>query len=185
MFVSGLCVVRCAAKWKGSRRCRNKGRVVEQPTHPHTRHITTNEHAPLTPCLTCHADYHLRSIPLGQTGTIRTQVRRHNTGIQVLGRRKKKKMKATKRPIHAVTTWLRRQPPKIKVFLAVLSGLVALLFLRMAVHDHDNLFVAAELVHALGISVLIYKLTKEKTCAGTIPPFLSPFHSTLLASTLK
>lgn len=91
MFVSGLCVVRCAAKWKGSRRCRNKGRVVEQPTHPHTRHITTNEHAPLTPCLTCHADYHLRSIPLGQTGTIRTQVRRHNTGIQVLGRRKKKK----------------------------------------------------------------------------------------------
>ncbi|KAJ1421628.1 ER lumen protein retaining receptor [Sesbania bispinosa] len=75
-------------------------------------------------------------------------------------------MKATKRPIHAVTTWLRRQPPKIKAFLAVLSGLVSLLFLRMVVHDHDNLFVAAEFVHALGISVLIFKLTKEKTCAG-------------------
>ncbi|XP_021902435.1 putative ER lumen protein-retaining receptor C28H8.4 isoform X2 [Carica papaya] len=75
-------------------------------------------------------------------------------------------MKATKRPIHAVATWVRRQPPKIKAFLAVVSGMAALVFLRMVVHDHDNLFVAAEAVHALGISVLIYKLMKEKTCAG-------------------
>ena len=83
-----------------------------------------------------------------------------------------KKMKGSKRPIHAVTTWVRRQPPKMKAFLAVLSGLAALLFLRIFVHDHDSLFVAAELVHALGISVLIYKLTREKTCAGTFQ-FLS------------
>ncbi|KAJ6405902.1 ER LUMEN PROTEIN RETAINING RECEPTOR [Salix viminalis] len=75
-------------------------------------------------------------------------------------------MKATKRPIQAVATWVRRQPPKIKVFLAVVSGLAALVFLRMVVHDHDNLFVAAEAVHSVGISVLIYKLMKEKTCAG-------------------
>ncbi|BAT77688.1 hypothetical protein LR48_Vigan09g031800 [Vigna angularis] len=75
-------------------------------------------------------------------------------------------MKGSKRPIHAVKTWFRRQPPKMKVFLAVLIGLAALLFLRIVVHDHDSLFVAAEFVHALGISVLIYKLTKERTCAG-------------------
>jgi hypothetical protein len=75
-------------------------------------------------------------------------------------------MKATKRPVQAVATWARRQPPKIKVFLAVVSGLAALVFLRMVVHDHDNLFVAAEAVHSVGISVLIYKLMKEKTCAG-------------------
>ncbi|XP_011045094.1 PREDICTED: putative ER lumen protein-retaining receptor C28H8.4 [Populus euphratica] len=75
-------------------------------------------------------------------------------------------MKATRRSIQAVLRWLRRQPPKIKAFLAVVSGLVALVFLRMVVHDHDNLFVAAEVVHSIGISVLIYKLMKEKTCAG-------------------
>ena len=75
-------------------------------------------------------------------------------------------MKATKRPVQAVSTWVRRQPPKIKVFLAVISGLAALVFLRMVVHDHDNLFVAAEAVHSIGISVLIYKLMKEKTCTG-------------------
>ncbi|CAI0435716.1 unnamed protein product [Linum tenue] len=75
-------------------------------------------------------------------------------------------MKATKRPIHAVSTWVRRQPPKIKAFLAVISAMTALVFLRMIVNDHDNLFVASEAVHAIGISVLIYKLTKEKTCAA-------------------
>ncbi|KAK9113241.1 hypothetical protein Scep_020760 [Stephania cephalantha] len=75
-------------------------------------------------------------------------------------------MKGPKRPVHAVTTWVKRQPPKVKAFLAVVSGMAALVFLRFIVHDHDNLFVAAEAVHALGISVLIYKLMKENSCAG-------------------
>ncbi|XWS14465.1 hypothetical protein CRYUN_Cryun35bG0011700 [Craigia yunnanensis] len=75
-------------------------------------------------------------------------------------------MKATKSPIRAVATWLRRQPPKMKTFLAVVSGMAALLFLRMVVQDHNNIFIAAEAVHALGTCVLIYKLSKEKTCAG-------------------
>ncbi|KAK8707899.1 hypothetical protein V6N13_058950 [Hibiscus sabdariffa] len=72
----------------------------------------------------------------------------------------------TKSPIFTVTSWIRRQPPKMKVFLAVLSGIAALLFLRMVVEDHNNLFVAAEFVHVVGTCVLIYKLTKVKTCAG-------------------
>ncbi|KAK9108720.1 hypothetical protein Sjap_016780 [Stephania japonica] len=75
-------------------------------------------------------------------------------------------MKGPKRPVHAVTTWVKRQPPKVKAFLAVVSGMAALVFLRFIVHDHDNLFVASEAVHALGISVLIYKLMKENSCAG-------------------
>ena len=65
---------------------------------------------------------------------------------------------------------MRRQPPKVKAFLCVVTGMAALVFLRFIVHDHDNLFVAAEAVHALGISVLIYKLTKERTCAGACRP---------------
>ncbi|KAJ1415956.1 ER lumen protein retaining receptor [Sesbania bispinosa] len=40
--------------------------------------------------------------------------------------------------------------------------MAALVLLRFIVHDHDNLFVAAEAVHSLGISVLIYKLIKER-----------------------
>ncbi|KAK4768433.1 hypothetical protein SAY87_003574 [Trapa incisa] len=76
-------------------------------------------------------------------------------------------MKALKkRPLRAVMTWVRRQPPKMKAFLAVALGVAAIVLLQMVVHDHDNLFVAAEAVHAVGICVLIYKLTKEKNCAG-------------------
>ncbi|KAL8130696.1 hypothetical protein V2J09_019851 [Rumex salicifolius] len=71
-----------------------------------------------------------------------------------------------RRPLQALAIWLRRQPPKVKAFLAVVAGMAALVFLRMIVHDHDNLFVAAEAVHAIGICVLIYKLSKEKSCAG-------------------
>ncbi|MED6180809.1 hypothetical protein PIB30_013700 [Stylosanthes scabra] len=75
-------------------------------------------------------------------------------------------MKGPKRPIHTASTWFRRQPPQMKAFVAVSCGVMALLSLRMVVHNHDNLFVAAEAVHALGISILIYKLTKESSCAG-------------------
>ncbi|KAK6143422.1 hypothetical protein DH2020_023770 [Rehmannia glutinosa] len=35
-------------------------------------------------------------------------------------------MRAPKRPIQAVSTWVRRQPPKVKAFLAVISGMAAL-----------------------------------------------------------
>ncbi|ESQ53122.1 hypothetical protein EUTSA_v10025877mg [Eutrema salsugineum] len=82
------------------------------------------------------------------------------------GEKRELSMKATKNPIHAVWSWVRRQPPKVKAFLAVVTGMAALVLLRFIVHDHDNLFVAAEAVHSIGICVLIYKLMKEKTCAG-------------------
>jgi len=75
-------------------------------------------------------------------------------------------LRRSKNPVYVLSSWVRRQPPKIKGFLAVITGIVSLLFLKLVVHDHDNLFVAAEAIHALGISVLIYKLMKEKTCAG-------------------
>lgn len=84
-------------------------------------------------------------------------------------------MRAPRRPIHTISTWVRRQPPKVKAFLAVVSGMAALVLLRFIVHDHDNLFVAAEAVHSIGISVLIYKLMKEKTCAGKFFNFLGFF----------
>ncbi|MQM04925.1 hypothetical protein Taro_037729 [Colocasia esculenta] len=75
-------------------------------------------------------------------------------------------MGRSRKSINAVVGWVRRQPPKVKAFLGVVAGMAALVFLRFIVHDHDNLFVAAEACHAIGISILIYKLTKERTCAG-------------------
>ncbi|MCO5553942.1 hypothetical protein L7F22_007468 [Adiantum nelumboides] len=59
-----------------------------------------------------------------------------------------------------------RQPPKIQAFICVATALFAMVLIRILIHNHDNLFIAAELVHAVGIAVLIHKLTIEKTCAG-------------------
>lgn len=72
----------------------------------------------------------------------------------------------SRNPMRALISWFKRQPPKVKSFLAVLAGIFTLVFIRFVVHDHDNLFVAAEAIHSIGILVLIYKLSKEKTCAG-------------------
>lgn len=71
-----------------------------------------------------------------------------------------------KNPVQAAVWWLKRQPPKVKTFLGVCTAILALVFLRLVVVDHDYLFVAAEAIHVLGSSVLVYKLTKEKNCAG-------------------
>lgn len=76
-------------------------------------------------------------------------------------------------PVQMMAAWVKRQPPKVKAFLAVIVGMAALAIIRFVVHDHDNLFVAAEASHSIGICVLIYKLIKERTCAGS--SFLSFF----------
>ncbi|KAE9600067.1 putative ER lumen protein retaining receptor [Lupinus albus] len=75
-------------------------------------------------------------------------------------------MKTAKWSIYAVTTWVRRQPPKMKAFLALILCLTTLLFIKMVVHNYHNLFFASEAVHTLGISILIFKLIKHKTCSG-------------------
>lgn len=71
-----------------------------------------------------------------------------------------------KNPVQGVVLWVKRQPIQRKTLLGVVAALLTLFFLRIAVRDHDNLFVASEIVHAVGILVLIYKLTKERNCAG-------------------
>lgn len=82
--------------------------------------------------------------------------------------------------IQAVGRWVRKQPTRIKAALAVITAIASLVFLRFVVHDHDNLFVASEAAHAIGIAVLIYKLIKDRTCAGKFgfkKRAFFPFHS--------
>ncbi|XP_027093064.1 putative ER lumen protein-retaining receptor C28H8.4 [Coffea eugenioides] len=63
-------------------------------------------------------------------------------------------------------TWVRRQSMKVKAFLAVTCLLSALVALKLLIKDHDHFFVASEAAHFLGIIVLIYKLSSQKTCSG-------------------
>ncbi|KAJ7530708.1 hypothetical protein O6H91_14G015800 [Diphasiastrum complanatum] len=69
-------------------------------------------------------------------------------------------------PVRPLLRWLKKQPPKVKTFLGVLSGILALLLLRFMPFNRNNLFVVAESVHAVGILVLIYKLQRGRNCAG-------------------
>ena len=49
----------------------------------------------------------------------------------------------------------------------MLPCVVQLLFLLwLVIEDHDNLFIMAEVVHCLGIGVLIYKLWTKKNAGG-------------------
>lgn len=41
-----------------------------------------------------------------------------------------------------------------------------LFLLWLVIEDHDNLFIMAEVVHFLGIGVLIYKLQTKKNAGG-------------------
>lgn len=86
------------------------------------------------------------------------------------------RMKQSKRPVAVVlVTWFRRQPWKKKLFVGVLSAIIGLAFIQTAVEDRNKLFIASEAIHALGICLLIYKIKKEKSCAGIINYLFSLF----------
>ena len=76
-------------------------------------------------------------------------------------------------PVNRLFGWVRRQSMKVKTFLAVASVLCSLVALKVLVPDHNHFFVASEAIHAAGIMVLIYKLTRQNTCSGTPTPSLS------------
>ena len=48
----------------------------------------------------------------------------------------------------------------------VLLHIQLLFLLWLVIEDHDNLFIMAEVVHFLGIGVLIYKLWTKKNAGG-------------------
>ncbi|KAF5784736.1 putative ER lumen protein retaining receptor [Helianthus annuus] len=68
--------------------------------------------------------------------------------------------------VNKLFIWVRKQSMKVKIFLAVASVLSCLIALRLLAKDTTQFFVASEFVHAAGIILLIYKLTKQKTCSG-------------------
>ncbi|KAL8500938.1 hypothetical protein ACS0TY_020507 [Phlomoides rotata] len=68
--------------------------------------------------------------------------------------------------VNRLFIWVRRQSTKVKAFLVVVCAVVALVALKLLVHDHNLFFVASEIIHFAGILVLIYKLSTLKTCSG-------------------
>ncbi|XP_068655337.1 uncharacterized protein [Aristolochia californica] len=76
------------------------------------------------------------------------------------------KRRGVRDPVNKLFGWVRRRSAKVKTFLGTVATVSALVALWYFVRDHNHFFVASEAVHAAGIVVLIYKLTKKKTCSG-------------------
>ncbi|CAF2158294.1 hypothetical protein BRARA_G00678 [Brassica rapa] len=68
--------------------------------------------------------------------------------------------------VNVVFGWLRHQSKMVKIPLGIILSLILVVFLRFTVKNHNHFFVASELIHAAGIIILIYKLTRQKTCSG-------------------
>ncbi|EOX93846.1 ER lumen protein retaining receptor family protein isoform 2 [Theobroma cacao] len=69
-------------------------------------------------------------------------------------------------PVTQLFLWIRGQSTEVKIFLAAVPLLFSLVALKLLVKDHNHFFIASELIHVAGISVLAYKLTTKKTCSG-------------------
>ncbi|KAG2297967.1 hypothetical protein Bca4012_009159 [Brassica carinata] len=68
--------------------------------------------------------------------------------------------------VNVVFWWLRKQSNKVKIPLGIIVFLLLVVFLKFTVKNHNHFFIASELIHAAGIIILIYKLTRQKTCSG-------------------
>ncbi|KAI5679936.1 hypothetical protein M9H77_01163 [Catharanthus roseus] len=69
-------------------------------------------------------------------------------------------------PVNQVFAWVKKQSVKVKTALGVASVLFLLVALKFLIRDHNYFFVASEFAHFVGILVLIYKLSTQKTCSG-------------------
>ncbi|CAA7023730.1 unnamed protein product [Microthlaspi erraticum] len=68
--------------------------------------------------------------------------------------------------VNVVFGWVRKQSSKVKIALGIIMSLILVVFLKLTVKNHQHFFIASELIHAAGILILIYKLTRQKTCSG-------------------
>ncbi|XP_010527264.1 PREDICTED: putative ER lumen protein-retaining receptor C28H8.4 [Tarenaya hassleriana] len=68
--------------------------------------------------------------------------------------------------VNVLFAWQKRLSKKVKTALGIILSLLLVVSLRFTVKNHNHFFVASESIHAAGIFVLIYKLTRQKTCSG-------------------
>ena len=70
-------------------------------------------------------------------------------------------------PMNVLSEWVKEQSMRMKICFGAMIALLALVALEHTIHDLNHFYIGSEFTHALGIIVLIYKLTTKKTCSGT------------------
>ncbi|XP_021736929.1 putative ER lumen protein-retaining receptor C28H8.4 isoform X1 [Chenopodium quinoa] len=68
--------------------------------------------------------------------------------------------------VQQIGRWVRNRTLKEKLCMGAIAAVVLLVLLKIFVKEHAHFFVAAQTSQAVGILLLIYKLTISKTCSG-------------------
>ncbi|KAK7857713.1 er lumen protein-retaining receptor [Quercus suber] len=68
--------------------------------------------------------------------------------------------------MNVLSEWVKKQSMRMKICLGAMIALLGLVALKHTIHDLNHFYIGSEFTHALGIIVLIYKLTTKKTCSG-------------------
>lgn len=71
-----------------------------------------------------------------------------------------------KDPVLTLTRWIKARSQKEKMMLCILAAIAVLLILYRTIEDHDTLFILSEVVHFLGIGLLLWKLMRKKNVGG-------------------
>ncbi|KAL2933078.1 ER lumen protein-retaining receptor [Bienertia sinuspersici] len=74
--------------------------------------------------------------------------------------------RATPTAVKQLGRWIRSRSVRQQVSMASMAALFLLVFLKLFVRNYTYFYLGAQLSHAIGILVLIYKLTITKTCSG-------------------
>ena len=88
-------------------------------------------------------------------------------------------------PMNVLSEWVKMQFMRVKICLGAMVALLALVALKLTIHDLNHFYIGSEFIHALGITVLIYKLTTKKTCSGTCIYIYIPSQHVFLLSIFK
>lgn len=69
-------------------------------------------------------------------------------------------------PVTTIFGWIEKQPRKTKIGLGISVALACLIAFQILRSFHYHTYLLAEVAHAAGIGVLIYKLHSKKSCSG-------------------
>ena len=84
--------------------------------------------------------------------------------------------------MNVLSEWVKKQTMRMKICLGAMIALLALVALKHTIHDLNHFYIGSEFTHAMGIIVLIYKLTTNRTCSGTcIYIYIPALHVFLLS----
>ena len=80
---------------------------------------------------------------------------------------------ATPAAVKRISRWVRSRSVREQVTMGVVSAIVILIVLRLIWKTQTYFFVSSQIAHFAALLLLIYKLTINKTCSGTISMLIS------------